>query len=213
MPLGRSGQGRWLLAFLHVSPQMQLEREASGCRIRCGEEPWCRLGGCQPGVTSPFWQLALSCLRSATGAAAGEGRPSQAGRRTLAAGRGPPRTIHAASSPLLRGKGPVAQGFGASREDCCPRSDCTPKRWRCTHTHAVPLRCHTQRKAEHGFTRTTTCTATHTRVHTVRYTPAHAGAGSQTLLAVALMQRRELLESFSTGDRGAGAGSLEPKEA
>lgn len=30
MPLGQGGPGRWLLAFLRASPQMQLEMEASG---------------------------------------------------------------------------------------------------------------------------------------------------------------------------------------
>lgn len=105
----------------------------------------------------------VSCLWSGM-RVGGQGLLSQTSRRALT-GQGLWRgghlpLVHAVSLPLLRGKGPVAEGFGTSREYVRPRSDCSPglpnvPRGGDANTHTLtPIHCRTQHKAEHSFRHT-----------------------------------------------------------
>ena len=128
---------------------------------------------------SLFRQLILSGLGPER--AWGGGPQSQISRRTLAVwgpGGKALSIIHTISLPLVRGKGPVADGFGASRERFCPRSACSPglplvPRGRSAVTHTpVTSSLSPPHKAEPSFTHALTCTVVHAEPTTHQPGPA-----------------------------------------
>ena len=167
---------------------------------------------------SLFRQLILSGLGPER--AWGGGPQSQISRRTLAVwgpGGKALSIIHTISLPLVRGKGPVADGFGASRERFCPRSACSPGlplvprgRSAVTHTHLSPLPCHHHTKLSlvlhmHSPVLLYTQSQPHTNpgLHGIKNVPRCSSDG----------RGWELLGSYRDRDRVAEAGCLAPTEA
>lgn len=118
---------------------------------------------------------------------------------------GPSASIHTVSLPQVRGKGPVAEGWGASREYFCPRSD---------HSLGLPnvargggANTHTQHSftVTHGtklnivlhihspvlpYTHTGTQSQTHANscLHSVTNTSSHSPDGQSWMGAAGVLQ-------------------------